>query len=169
MILLNIMEVFQVIFIFIAGGLLFYLPALLLSFITGRGVKMGSRLFGPTVKSSATLDQVMQSGVSTVPANQTRQENPLKLTYVDWDKVIRPVRGEITVVEGRTVELSSNMSGGKWVCDNKEVAVVDPDTGLVLGLTYGDAVISYAVAGLIAQARIRVRPQRKLPTFKGES
>lgn len=55
------------------------------------------------------------------------------------------ILGTLTFCAGNTSYLSSSYPGGAWSSSNTSVATVDPSTGVVTGVTPGNATISYTM------------------------
>jgi uncharacterized protein YjdB len=56
----------------------------------------------------------------------------------------QPIAGNTTTCVGATTSLSDAAGGGKWTSSNTGIASVNVSTGLVTGIAYGTAVISYS-------------------------
>jgi uncharacterized protein YjdB len=55
------------------------------------------------------------------------------------------ISGPSSTCIGATATLSSTIGGGTWTSSSLAVAIVDPSTGVVSGISYGTAVMSYTV------------------------
>ncbi len=55
--------------------------------------------------------------------------------------------GTQEVCEGNTRTFASTISGGTWSSGNPSVATVDPNTGVITGISAGSAIITYTVLG----------------------
>lgn len=57
------------------------------------------------------------------------------------------VNGPQSICEGGTTTFTSNMDGGAWSSSDESIATVDPDTGVITGVSAGAANIRYTITG----------------------
>ena len=71
-----------------------------------------------------------------------------------------PIHGDTTVCVGSSITLSNQTSGGTWSSHDPSVATVTSGTGIVTGITSGNALISYAssIGGCISTFTVDVYP-----------
>ena len=72
-------------------------------------------------------------------------------------KVASPIAGISTVCTGSTIMLSDLTSGGVWSSNNTLVATIS-DTGVIAGVSAGNAAISYTVGSCSVNIPITVNP-----------
>jgi uncharacterized protein YjdB len=91
------------------------------------------------------------------------------VAIAEFDIVVAPAdAGELSgnqeVCEGRYTIFSSTVPGGTWTTSNSAVATVDG--GFVIGVSAGDATITYTVAGgAFATRSVTVKARPGKPTF----
>ena len=76
----------------------------------------------------------------------------IKKTIVVAGLIIGPIIGKNGVCIGDTIHLSDSTTGGTWVSSNPAIATIDPNTGIVSGLSYGTVSISYTFANTVGCA-----------------
>ncbi len=70
-----------------------------------------------------------------------------------------PITGSTSICVGGTSLLSDASGGGYWTSSDPTVGYVDPGTGLVTGISFGTAVISYTIGtGCSATVTVNVSP-----------
>jgi len=70
----------------------------------------------------------------------------INITIVCPDANAGEISGKETLCVGSSQTLSTNgMSGGKWLSDNENVATVDENTGIVVGVVAGTVNITYQI------------------------
>ncbi|MBX2907868.1 MAG: Ig-like domain-containing protein [Taibaiella sp.] len=70
-----------------------------------------------------------------------------------------PITGPHDMCYGQTRTLSNAISGGVWSSSNASIASVDPSTGVVTGVNYGNATITYVLStGCFSTYDVTVNP-----------
>ena len=64
------------------------------------------------------------------------------------DTTLAPIGGASTVCKGATLTLADAQSGGTWTSSNPSVVAIGATTGVLTGLMYGAATITYSAPGM---------------------
>jgi uncharacterized protein YjdB len=72
--------------------------------------------------------------------------------------LVQNITGSTPVCAGSAITLASTTTGGLWSSSNTSVATVAASTGLVNGVTAGNATITYSVCGASVTVEVTVNP-----------
>jgi hypothetical protein len=106
---------------------------------------------GGTSTSNTATVQYLTAGAQTVSLNYLNASGcastgPVSNTItVQATALIAPLTGTQTVCTGSTVSFATTSTGGTWSSSNPAVAVINPTTGVVTGLTAGTATMTYTI------------------------
>ncbi|MEY4287201.1 MAG: hypothetical protein RL511_1287 [Bacteroidota bacterium] len=106
---------------------------------------------GGTTTSNTTTVQYLTSGSQTVSLNYLNASGctstgPVSNTItVQATAQIAPLAGTQTVCAGATVNFSTTSTGGTWSSSNNAVATINPNTGVVTGVSAGTATMTYTI------------------------
>jgi uncharacterized protein YjdB len=99
----------------------------------------------PTATSPLATGNITKTGTSSMVGIT---DNVTSFGQLDEDAgSAATLSGVQSVCEGSTTNFSSNVSGGTWGSNNPSVATVNTSTGVVTGVSYGTATITYTVTG----------------------
>ena len=105
---------------------------------------------------------ITQSGNYTFTVRVTDNGTPALSDSEDITVTVNPLPGSIsgttTIYVGSTAALSSSTTGGTWSSSNTAVAVVNPSSGVVTGVSLGAATIRYTLGtGCFVTATVSVQ------------
>jgi hypothetical protein len=105
---------------------------------------------GTTTSNTATV-QYLTAGTQTVSINYLNASGcastgPVNTSItVQATAQIAPLTGTQTVCTGATVSFATTSTGGTWSSSNPAVATINPNTGLVTGVSAGTATMTYTI------------------------
>jgi hypothetical protein len=106
---------------------------------------------GGTTTSNTTTVQYLTSGSQTVSLNYLNASGctstgPVSNTItVQATAQIAPLAGTQSVCAGATVNFSTTSTGGTWSSSNNAIATINPNTGVVTGVSAGTATMTYTI------------------------
>ncbi|MFT3795306.1 PKD-like domain-containing protein [Flavobacterium sp.] len=103
-----------------------------------------------TVNSATQITTTLPVGATTGTVSVTTPSGTgtSSITFtVNPVPTVAPITGTLTVCPTATTPLSSATAGGVWTSGNTGIATVNSSTGLVTGVSPGNAVITYTVTG----------------------
>lgn len=106
---------------------------------------------GGTSTSNTATVQYLTAGNQAVSLNYLNASGcastgPVSNTItVQATALIAPLAGTQTVCAGATVNFSTTSTGGTWSSSNNAVATINPNTGVVTGVSAGTATMTYNV------------------------
>lgn len=106
---------------------------------------------GGTTTSNTTTVQYLTSGSQTVSLNYLNASGctstgPVSNTItVQATAQIAPLAGTQSVCAGATVNFSTISTGGTWSSSNNAIATINPNTGVVTGVSAGTATMTYTI------------------------
>lgn len=106
---------------------------------------------GGTTTSNTTTVQYLTSGSQTVSLNYLNASGctstgPISNTItVQATAQIAPLAGTQSVCAGATVNFSTTSTGGTWSSSNNAIATINPNTGVVTGVSAGTATMTYTI------------------------
>lgn len=105
---------------------------------------------GTTTSNTATV-QYLTAGTQTVSINYLNASGCVSTGAVNTSITVQgtaqiaPLAGTQTVCAGSTVSFSTTSTGGTWSSSNPAVATINPNTGLVTGVSAGTATMTYTI------------------------
>jgi len=105
---------------------------------------------GTTTSNSATV-QYLTAGTQTVSIDYLNASGCVSTGAVNTSITVQgtaqiaPLAGTQTVCVGATVAFSTTSTGGTWSSSNPAVATINPNTGLVTGVSAGTATMTYTI------------------------
>ena len=111
---------------------------------TGGGTWSSSDVTIASVDASTGYVYGIASGTITIYYSIATCSVSYTLTVIAAPDVIS---GPSTVCEGQTITLSNTVTGGTWSSSDGTIAIIDPTTGVVTGVTAGSAIIDYNTGG----------------------
>jgi hypothetical protein len=106
---------------------------------------------GGTSTSNTATVQYLTAGTQNVTLNYLNASGctstgPVNTSItVQGTAQIAPLAGTQTVCAGSTVSFSTTSTGGTWSSSNNAVATINPNTGLVTGVSDGTATMTYTI------------------------
>ena len=106
---------------------------------------------GGTSTSNTATVQYLTAGTQNVTLNYLNASGctstgPVNTSItVQGTAQIAPLAGTQTVCAGSTVNFSTTSTGGTWSSSNNAVATINPNTGLVTGVSAGTATMTYTI------------------------
>jgi len=92
-------------------------------------------------KGTAMITYTVNNGCGTATAQST-----VLVTDCSVPPVAGPINGPSTVATGSTITLSDAVTGGTWTASPATIATIDPNTGVLTGITAGNVTIIYTVS-----------------------
>jgi len=106
---------------------------------------------GGTTTSNTTTVQYLTAGTQTVSINYLNASGCASTGAVNTSITVQatafiaPLAGTQTVCAGATVNFSTTSTGGTWSSSNPAVATINPNSGLVTGVSAGTATMTYSI------------------------
>ena len=121
------------------------------------GVWSSSNTAIGTVGSSSGIVAGIGAGITTILYKVTQQcglDSTTAVITVNPLPYAGPIRGFTQVCANYTAALSDSIAGGVWTSGNPAVATIDSFTGVVNGITGGEAFITYTVTNSCGSAYV---------------